>query len=260
MELLDPKECIAFFNNLWGKESAERTLVKGGDKVKIDGRVIPDISTLNESEELLKSVFERIKANRNNVSFISKRDIQEAVYLLDAIYHTRLEHHIQIANRIFEGMQKEKLLNDILSVKDPSSDIASKCVDYITRAGKIVDDGYNYAYSFATKFCSWLNSGGFIIMDGIAVGLLSYYIDKKLEANYQDELIPTRGKKLIRSSLGDYKKYTELYKLFMKWYDLDEYSYKEVDVFVWTYGRTLINYYKDDCPFTSQSIDYCPLL
>ena len=258
MELIEPKDCITFFNSLWGNESAEFPLVKGGGKVKIDGRVIQDINTLSDSEALLNVIFDRIRANRNNIAAISKADIQEAVYMLDAIYHTRLEHHIQIANRIFDGMQKDNLLSDILSVKDPSGKVASRCVDFITRAGKSVNAGYNYAYSFATKFCSWLNPDGFIIMDGIAAGLLAYYIDRKLEANCRNELIPVRGKKLIRSRLGDYKKYTEIYKLFKELYDLAEVSYKEVDVFLWTYGRVLLNYFRKDCPFTPQSPDYCP--
>ncbi len=266
MELLEPRGCIDFFKSLWGEEKTNHELIVGGEEVEITENIIPDLECLNDSEQLLNRVFSNILSKKDSVKDIEPFEIQEAVYLLDAIYHTRLEHHIQIANIIYEGINK-CLLSDILSVTDLSSDVAAKCVDYIACAGKKVNEGYNYAYSFATKFCGWLNPKGFIIMDGIAAGLLSYYIDKKLEANCQGDLKQLRdkkmirGKKLVRSSLGDYKKYTEIYKLFIEWYDLKDhhYTYKDVDMFIWTYGRILINYFKEECPFTLRSIDYCPL-
>lgn len=247
LKLLEPKkDNIVFFNALWGKKSDEHALVEGGELVTIDRNVITDLDTLNKSEKLLNAVFDRI---RNKVDKVEKTDIREAVYLLDAIYHTSLKHHIIVADSIYNGIKKSNLLRDILDVNDPASDLTYKCVDNIACAGKKVNKNYNYAYSFATKFCSWLNPETFVIFDNIAANLLAYYsCDNKNEIK---DIVKSYGKYGIYVS--DYKNFVEnkgLNQIYKKQ------VYKKVDVFMWTYGKAL---QKIENPKFENSPQYKPI-
>ena len=95
-------------------------------------------------------------------------------------------------------------------------------------------------YSFATKVFSFVSTecfndlckDGLPIFDSFAVTLLGYYLKKA-------------KKECSISTWGEYRNYKEAYALFKSLYKLDEYNYKQIDVFLWTYGKALQKYWKD---------------
>lgn len=80
-------------------------------------------------------------------------------------------------------------------------------------------------YSFATKYCSWHNQSAYPIYDG--------FIEKTLVAYRIKDNFSSFNKK----DLKDFSKFCNVIDDFINYYDLNEYSVKEIDKFLWVYGK-----------------------
>ncbi len=92
----------------------------------------------------------------------------------------------------------------------------------------------SYTYSFATKVFSFIDET-YPIVDSIVATLLDEYqnSNKYPECSYEG---------LPKSKWGDYKSYMDNYEAFKKAFKIERLSSKQVDKFLWTYGK-LINAY-----------------
>lgn len=223
VELLIPDvENVNKINRIWkGNATSDDFIIDIlGKSVSIEAEIGIDFEEIRCEEELLNVVFNELNENS------SITVMQTAVLLLDGIYHTRLQSPIRFANAIYDRVKKENLLEEIRNAK--RDDEIIKCVDAIATA----DIGYNYAYSFATKFCNRINKKQFPIFDSYVAGLLWNY--QNIEP-YKEHL----GEHFNQASMGKYRSFLEKYRKFAKAFSLEAFDYKEIDIFMWTYGKVL---------------------
>lgn len=84
-------------------------------------------------------------------------------------------------------------------------------------------------YSFATKYCNWHNKDAYAIYDS--------FVEKILIA-YRNELgFP----KFKNSGLKDYSHFVEIVKELRDKHSLTKYNFKEIDKFLWKYGKENFN-------------------
>jgi hypothetical protein len=83
-------------------------------------------------------------------------------------------------------------------------------------------------FSFATKFCSWHNQGAYAIYDLNMWEALRAYKSKELGFQFKD------------SECKDYACFHAIVKRFEAAYDLDSYSLKDIDKFLWLVGYRLL--------------------
>lgn len=175
-----------------------------------------DFDEIRTGEELLNNTFDKLKEEN-----VQLKDVQSAVILLDSIYHTqlsRLAAIFAISENIYNMIKKENLIEEIMNPEKPEN-IVSK----IASAGE-----KNNNYSFATKFCNRLNPKSFPIYDQYVDELLWKYY--KAEDNCFNE-------KFYRKDLKKYSDFFKTYKTFKECFCLDELNYKQIDEFMWTYGK-----------------------
>jgi hypothetical protein len=83
------------------------------------------------------------------------------------------------------------------------------------------------AFSFATKYCSWHDKDNYPLYDG--------YVEKLLMAYRRKDHFATFKKADLRS----YSSYKPVVSAFREHYHLTEYSFKQLDKFLWFYGKHL---------------------
>lgn len=86
-----------------------------------------------------------------------------------------------------------------------------------------------YYYSFATKYCSWHNQEKFAIYDDFVRQLLLEYQKRDNFSSFN------------QSDFRDFPKFLKIIKDFMNYYSLTQYNLKEIDKFLWIYGRAKYN-------------------
>lgn len=96
-------------------------------------------------------------------------------------------------------------------------------------------------------FCDdGLPDDGLPIYDSFVVTLLDYYLSE-----FKNEC--------KKSEWVNYRKYKEAYDLFRRLYKLDGFKYKEIDIFLWTYGKALQEYWKKCGILSFTAPSYIPL-
>lgn len=83
-------------------------------------------------------------------------------------------------------------------------------------------------YSFATKYCSHHNPLRYPIYDNYVATILGFY---KMIFGFD---------KFREIDLKDYKKFKEVLKNFMDWFQLNEFTVKEIDQYLWQVGNNLL--------------------
>ncbi len=108
-------------------------------------------------------------------------------------------------------------------------------VNKIARGHKIGaksdDDDGIYLYSFATKYCSWHNPQKYPIYDR--------YVDEVLRKSYRNQNENVRFK---NKDLKKYEKFKKILKNFRNYFKLgeeEELSVKDLDKFLWLYGKEM---------------------
>ena len=91
---------------------------------------------------------------------------------------------------------------------------------------------------------SFIDEEKYPIMDSIVVTLLDKYL------SYKEEKIHTK------KEWGNYASYIKSYKVFKESYELSDCSMKEIDKFLWTYGKILEKYWEDMGVIRFESISF----
>lgn len=82
-------------------------------------------------------------------------------------------------------------------------------------------------YSFATKYCNWHNREHYAIYDSFVEKVLLTY---KMKDSFAD---------FTKSDLKDFVKFKKVIIDFMSYYGLNRQNLKEIDKFLWIYGKEL---------------------
>lgn len=95
-----------------------------------------------------------------------------------------------------------------------------------------------YNYSFATKYCAYHQPEKFPIYDSIVAMLLVSFFEKGLFPKYyfskkKTTMPNTYTKKEFSEKLKEYNFFIEVYDCFMEVYDLKEFTYREIDSYIW---------------------------
>ena len=138
------------------------------------------------------------------------------VVALDSLYGTNLFHTVKVAKHIYSIRPDSEIENGSLGI-----------VDTIARI-EIKGEVKRY-YVFATKYCSWHMPHIYPIYDKIVDRILwAYQISDKFSS-------------FRRSNLKNYTILLEVITQFRRYYGLDNFTYKELDKFLWYYGRSVFN-------------------
>lgn len=131
---------------------------------------------------------------------------------LNDFYYTNIFSIIPVAKHIIEIKTDERLEKNDTSLVNDMANINISGVDK------------NF-YSFATKYCSRHNPKEFPIYDSYVDKCLMYFKRKDNFANF------------VKKDLKDYKKFKEILISFKKFYDIDEYDLKDIDMYLWQLGK-----------------------
>lgn len=131
---------------------------------------------------------------------------------LNDFYYTNIFSIIPVAKHIIEIKTDERLEKNDTSLVNDMANINISGVDK------------NF-YSFATKYCSRHNPKEFPIYDSYVDKCLMYF---KRKDNFA---------KFVKKDLKDYKKFKEILISFKKFYDIDEYDLKDIDMYLWQLGK-----------------------
>jgi len=161
------------------------------------------------TENALVELFEVFPKNQTLEHILLK------VAALNSLYNTNIYATYTVAEHIHR-----------LNI-DPK--LAAHSLDLVNEIAVVIISGKTRRnYSFASKYCSWHLPEIYPIYDNI----VEYMI-----WNYQksDQFMRFR-----RNELQDYVRYREIIGVFRNFYSLEQYSFKEIDKFLWSYGREFL--------------------
>lgn len=174
---------------------------------------LPEIYNLGETS--LDKLFHETYPKNDDYS-----EILAKVILLDKIYST---------NIYYPFIMSENILNIIdfdTRVRMGDLSLIDEIAHIITPKGST-----KRCYSFATKYCNRHNPEYFPIYDS--------YVDKLLfNLNKLDNFTSIK-----RDELKQYGIFKETILKFKSFYSLQEFSLKEIDQYLWSYGKETYNQY-----------------
>lgn len=220
-KLIKPdSETVGRFNKFWdGVENiqeAEVSIFEGEKPISINGYLPED--------------YKDYKANDDTIKELLKTDLTKALKVINKCYHTRL--------RITDALERDTSWwyrsDNEIKVRDGSFKHFIKLCKKET--GK-------WAYSYATKVYNFINPKEYPIIDSYAVTILNEYM-KSVSNN-----IP-------RANWGNYEAYRETYREFVQKNGLQKFTYKQIDIFLWTYAYIIKCYWKSIGMLQFETVSY----
>jgi hypothetical protein len=157
-------------------------------------------------EDVLSELFERYPSND------VLRDVLIKATTLNSLYSTNIYAIVRTAQNIVRQ-------NIDVDLRDGSLDVVEK-IARVEVGGKI-----RVNYSFASKYCHWHRPEMYPIYDSYVDQLLWVY-----HVQYQFESFK-------QADLRYYPHYKEIIESFRKSYNLAQFGLKDLDKFLWGYGR-----------------------
>jgi hypothetical protein len=134
------------------------------------------------------------------------------VSALNDFYATRILDTFSIAKHVFELQIDDHLNKCDLGLVDK--------IRHVRRNEKSVD-----LYSFASKYCSLHRPDQYPMWDS--------YVDRMLRAYRRKHNFSP----FVNSDLKNYRRFIVILKEFQSYYQLEELNMREIDVFLWLYGK-----------------------
>ena len=218
MRLIRPtQEIVNTYNSFWTPNPITTELALFDDDLKID--VNKYIKQFNSFEALDKEIH-------------NKDEIEEFFKAINDSYHTR----------VLGGVSQ--IVKELASIGiNNKTELSAQVKKGLITLPKFVEickkATGNYTYSFATKVFSFIDHK-YPIVDSYVVTVLDAYEYKG---------------KISKSKWGNYSKYVENYKAFKEHFGLNG-SCKEIDKFLWTYGKILDDYWTDMGVLRFESVSF----
>ena len=222
-ELIEPTESIInFYNNLWKGEEVKSTKVK----------LFENLDEVDILELISKEEFEKYHINEETIKK-AKESNKTGIFLksINNAYSTRINADSGIFEDKFITFEKLEAMADENKIDEF---IVEKCRQKTGRN----------EYSFATKVFSFMKPDTYPILDSISVTLLSKYCSKYFE---REE----------KKNWGVYEKYKKNYTELLEELGLKgKVTFKQFDVFLWTYGTALSRYWAKIGVLKFESVQY----
>jgi hypothetical protein len=171
------------------------------------------------ADQAITKLFQTFPAN------VHLEDILLKISVLNDLYSTNILGTFAMAKHI------QKLGIDI-SLDDGDPHIVNKIsVGHGIRSSKTTKE-LNF-YSFATKYCNWHNREQYAIYDSFVEKILMAY---KKQDNFS---------MFTKAELRDFPTFKRVIQDFIEFYDLNRHNLKEIDKFLWIYGKEMfpVKYY-----------------
>lgn len=166
----------------------------------------------NPKDSSLDLIFNTFKNN----------DVFEEIYLKISVLNSFYSTNIYDLNKIAKHILK---LNIDEVIKAGDANLVNAIASGHGIASKKSENGKEISfYSFATKYCSWSNNSQYPIFDSFIEKVLMNYKNQKLLDFKNDDL-------------KNYPKFKNIIDSFKDTFDLKEFSYKEIDKFLWKFGK-----------------------
>lgn len=138
--------------------------------------------------------------------------------LLNKFYSTNIMNPRKVADRIFE-------LNIDNALENGDADIIDKIanISFLDKKNNI--EKHKRFYSFATKYCHKSKPELYPIYDSNVAYILKAY--RKLDNHFQFK----------NDDLKDYAKFKDIIDDFKNHYNLQNFNYRDLDHFLWIYGK-----------------------
>lgn len=169
-----------------------------------------------DNDAVLNALFDRIASPQ----IATEHAVYEAVVALNYLYSTRLDNSYATAANIHTR------INEIKNTNPP------EVIDTLTCINHSKDAKEDHIYSFASKFWSFLKPDTYPIFDRYSSNLICLYLQHK-------NVSPEHVEHKIKKNLGNPTYYKGAFDEFQELYDLEKRTYKEVDIFLWMYGKML---------------------
>ena len=183
----------------------------------------------------LRSVLKSYRAEEEVLSFIvdnhplhtEKEWVAMKVELLNKFYSTGI-------------LAIDALTNHIFTIPDIDERLENGCKSLVGEIAKLVVNGKERInYSFATKYCALHQPAKFPIYDSIVAAVFTSLFVKGLLPGFicsRSKKTQTRyclSKTAFEKKLHDYGFFIEVYDCFMEAAHLTEFSYRQVDWYLW---------------------------
>ena len=155
-------------------------------------------------EKALDKLFHTLCPKNNDLS-----DILIKCSVLNKFYSTNVYYINELAKHIKEVNMDARLMNGDITL--------------VNEIAKV--PGRPRYYSFATKYCSHHFPKIFPIYDNNVELVLKYFREKDDFASFKNE------------DLKDYLKFVEIVNAFRIKYELTQFNYKELDIYLWLLGK-----------------------
>ena len=176
-----------------------------GEKFDKDNEVI---------EQALYELFRQFPANTNHGHVLLK------VVTLNRLYATQIFAVTTVAEHIYNN------------AAEIDRGIATGSPEVVDKTGKVVIQGKTYNFfSFATKYCNWHQPDLFPIYDS--------NVESYLWSLQKQECFTKN--KFKRKALWQFPDFVEIMKSFRDHYGLQQFSFKEIDKFLWQEGAPVGN-------------------
>jgi hypothetical protein len=165
------------------------------------------------ADQAITNLFEKFPENK------VLEDILLKISIINDLYSTNIFATFKMAEHIKKSKIDEGLLRG-------DADIVGKIASGHGVLLKQTGRGRNF-YSFATKYCNWHNKDAYPIYDQFVANLLVVYRDRDQFSEF------------TKDDLKDFKRFKSIILDFKKHYNLTQHNLKEIDKFLWIYGKEL---------------------
>lgn len=166
-----------------------------------------ELENYHLQERALNQLFHQLCPKNKTIE-----DILLKAATLNEFYSTNIYSIFPVAKQILDlDIDARLLRGDLTLVND---------IQTVTINGK----EYRF-YSFASKYCSHHNERDFPIYDSYVDGILRYFRAQDGFAQFSNH------------ELKEYSRFKEILIAFRSYYDLDQFSLKEVDKYIWQLGK-----------------------
>lgn len=162
-----------------------------------------------EQEHALEKLFKTLLANNQDLD-----DVLIKVCMLNDFYSTNIYNVLSVANEIVSMK-----LDDVFESDQAKPSAVDALNEQVYKSTNI------HIYSFATKYFSCHRPDIYPIYDSYVDKLLRYYRDEYRFFEFDDKKLST------------YKGFHEVYTEFRNFFDLTQFTAKEIDKFLWQVGK-----------------------
>ncbi len=168
-----------------------------------------------KADKAIVNLFEAFPENKTIEDILLKISVINDLYSTNILGTWRMAKHI-------------KSLNIDNELQAGSPDLVNKIAMGHGIKSKKYDREINF-YSFATKYCNWHNQEEYCIYDTFVDRVLVAY---KRQDKFSD---------FKKEHLKNFRRFKMILSDFIQFYNLKEHNYKEIDKFLWIYGKKLFS-------------------